>query len=109
SNLTVIVDRNRLQQGARVEDTSDLEPLADKATAFGWQTSVVDGHDHTQLVEVLGAPPGGAPRFVIANTHKGHPISYMSDNVAWHHRVPDADQYAMAMAELGADSERIQP
>ncbi len=108
SNLTVIVDRNRLQQGARVEDTSGLEPLADKATAFGWQAITVDGHDHGQLVEVLSGPPmDGRPRFVIAETHKGHPISYMSDNVAWHHKVPDSDEFATALDELGAQVERI--
>ena len=45
-NLTAIVDRNRLQQGARTEETKQLEPLADKWVAFGWEVRVIDGHDY---------------------------------------------------------------
>ena len=45
-NLTVIVDRNRLQQGARTEETNALEPLADKSRAFGWAVREIDGHDY---------------------------------------------------------------
>ncbi|MFV2088679.1 MULTISPECIES: transketolase [Micromonosporaceae] len=99
--LTAIVDRNRLQQGARVADTNELEPLADKIRAFGWQPVEVDGHDHGALLDVLTrAPADGKPTFVIAHTVKGHPITFMSDEVAWHHKVPDADQVATALAEL---------
>ncbi|MVA74680.1 transketolase [Auraticoccus sp. F435] len=103
-NLTVVVDRNGLQQGASTEASMDLAPLADKARAFGFAVSEVDGHDHGALLDLLGSRerPGGRPRFVIAHTHKGHPISFMSDQVAWHHKVPDADQYATARAELDA-------
>ncbi|MCW2811460.1 MAG: transketolase [Friedmanniella sp.] len=104
-NLTVIVDRNHLQQGATTEDTNDLGDLAAKAAAFGLGVTEVDGHDHAALVAVLSAPPvvPGRPTFVIAHTHKGHPISFMSDNVAWHHKVPSAAQLEQALTELGAD------
>ena len=40
-NLIAIVDRNRLQQGARTEDTNQLEPLADRWRAFGWEVVVL--------------------------------------------------------------------
>ncbi len=101
--LTVIVDRNGLQQGASVADTNDLDPLVDKMVAFGLAVSEVDGHDHRALLDALTAEPvPGRPRGIIAHTHKGHPLSFMSDNVAWHHRVPDDDQYARAVAELEA-------
>lgn len=100
-HLTAIVDRNRLQQGARVAETNDLEPLADKARAFGWHTVEVDGHDHGALLDAFTrVPAAGRPTFVIAHTIKGHPITFMSDDVAWHHRVPNADQVAAALAEL---------
>ena len=103
-NLTVIVDRNRLQQGARVEDTNTLEPLADKLAAFGFEVIETNGNDIAALVEIFDAPTadGNKPRAVIAHTNKGHPISYMSDNVAWHHKVPSDEQYAQAIAELEA-------
>jgi len=102
SHLCVIVDRNRLQQGARVADTNDLEPLADKLAAFGLEVVEVDGHDHGALLDVFANVPAasGKPTAVIAHTMKGHPISFMSDNVAWHHKVPSPDQVTQALAEL---------
>jgi transketolase len=103
-NLTAVVDRNHLQQGARVADTNELEPLADKFRAFGWEVAEVDGHDHGALVDVFDAVPAvsGKPTFVIAHTFKGYPISFMRDNVAWHHKVPSAEQFATALTELEA-------
>ena len=102
SHLCVVVDRNRLQQGARVEDTNDLEPLADKLAAFNLEVVDVDGHDHGALLDAFASVPAasGKPTAVIAHTMKGHPISFMSDNVAWHHKVPSAEQVTQALAEL---------
>lgn len=102
SHLCVVVDRNRLQQGARVADTNDLEPLADKLRAFGMHVVDVEGHDHGALLDVFAQVPhaSGKPTAVIAHTMKGHPISFMSDNVAWHHKVPSTEQVSQALAEL---------
>ena len=106
SRLCVVVDRNLLQQGARGVDTNDLEPLADKLRAFGLEVVEVDGHDHGALVDVFARVPAssGKPTAVIAHTHKGHPISFMSDNVAWHHKVPSPEQVALALTELEPSS-----
>ncbi len=103
--LTVIVDRNRLQQGARTEDTNALEPLADKWRAFGWEVVEVDGHDVAALLTAFdaAAEPRDRPRCIIANTAKGHGVSFMRDQAGWHHGVPDAGQYAQAIAELEAE------
>src|SRR3954468_17639944 len=92
SSLTAIVDRNRLQQGARTEDTKELEPLADKWESFGWEVRVVDGHDHTALLEAFRASETGRPVAVIANTIKGKGVSFMEDRVEWHHKVPTSEQ-----------------
>ena len=102
ANLCLIVDRNRLQQGARVADTNDLEPLPEKFAAFGMEVVEVDGHDHGALVDAFAGVPAasGRPTVVVAHTVKGHPISFMSDDVAWHHKVPSADQVATALTEL---------
>jgi transketolase len=104
-NLTVIVDRNRLQQGAGTEDTNSLEPLGDKWRAFGWDVVEVDGHDHEALLAALdaAAEPRDKPRVLIANTFKGQGVSYMRDKASWHHGVPDAEQYAQAIIELEAE------
>lgn len=103
-NLTVIVDRNGLQQGDSTERTIRLEPLADKWRAFGWSVREVDGHDHEALLEALGSGPveAGRPTCVIAHTHKAHGISFAVDRVEWHHRVPTPAEFERAWAELEA-------
>ena len=101
-NLTLIIDHNRLQQGARLADTNDLAPFAPKLEAFGWAVAEIDGHDMAAICEALSpdAVVAGKPRCVVAHTNKGQGVSFMSDNVAWHHKVPDAEQYRLAMTEL---------
>ncbi|WP_203993274.1 transketolase [Sphaerisporangium rufum] len=99
-NLTAVVDRNRLQQGARTEATNRLEPLAGKWRSFGWQVSEVDGHDHLALLAAFAEPGAGRPRCVIANTVKGKGVSFMEDRVEWHHKVPSAEQAEAALLEL---------
>jgi transketolase len=99
-NLVAIVDRNRLQQGARTEATSRLDPLTDKWAAFGWEAVEVDGHDPAALYEVLTRPHPQRPLAVVANTVKGKGVSFIEDRVEWHHKVPSAEQVALALAEL---------
>lgn len=100
ANLTAVVDRNRLQQGARTEDTNTLEPLGDKWRAFGWEVMEVNGHDHAALLDAFEAPRIGKPRMLIANTRKGKGVSFIEDRVEWHHKVPSADQMVQALKEL---------
>jgi transketolase len=103
-NLTLIIDRNGLQQGDTTERTMRLDPLAEKWRAFGWGVREVDGHDHGALLDVCAALPlaEGQPSCIIAHTHKGQGISFMRDRAAWHHRVPSDAEYALAADELGA-------
>jgi transketolase len=100
ASLTAIVDRNRLQQGDRTEETKRLEPLADKWTSFGWEVREVDGHDHTALWEAFAPSSSGRPVVVIAHTVKGKGVSFIEDRVEWHHKVPDAQQVQAALQEL---------
>jgi transketolase len=104
--LTVIVDRNGLQQGDRTEHTIALEPLADRWRAFGFAVAEVDGHDIGALVRVLTSVPLDAerPTCVIARTTKGRGVSFMQDRVEWHHRIPTADELEQALAELDLES-----
>jgi transketolase len=103
-NLVLIVDRNRLQQGARTEDTNGLDPLDAKLAAFGWSVRAIDGNDIPSLLEVFDAVPFSAdrPSAVIANTIKGRGVSFMEDRVEWHHKVPTADELERALRELSA-------
>ena len=101
-NLTVIVDRNRLQQGDETERTVGLEPLAERWRAFGWAVKETDGHDLDTLIATFRATPFevGKPNCVIAHTRKGCGVSFMENRVEWHHRVPTAQELAAALVEL---------
>lgn len=103
-NLCAVADRNHLQQGATTEDTNDLTPLDDKARAFGWEVAHVDAHDYGALLDAFARVPAasGRPTFIIAHSHKGHPISFMSDSVPWHHRLPTEEEATRALSELEA-------
>jgi transketolase len=101
ANLTLVVDRNRLQQGAAVAETNDLEPLPDKWRAFGWDVMEIDGHDHAALLAALEEDPQRKrPLCVIAHTIKGRGVSFMENQVSWHHGVMSRTQYEQAMREL---------
>ena len=101
-NLALIIDHNRLQQGARLAETNDIAPLVPKLESFGWAAEEIDGHDIGAICAALSAESGvkDRPKCVVARTNKGQGISYMTDNVAWHHKVPDAEQFRLGMAEL---------
>lgn len=106
SNLTAIVDYNKIQSLAPVKETLDLEPFEDKWRAFGWQVASVDGHDHAALNKVLKSLPLNAvdkPNCVIADTIKGKGVSFMENTVLWHYRSPQGEEYEKAMKELESD------
>jgi transketolase len=100
ANLTIVVDRNRLQQGARTEETNALDPLDDKLAAFGWEVREIDGHNYDELIAAFAPSTTGRPVAVIANTVKGKGVSFIEDRVEWHHKVPSAEQVDLALKEL---------
>jgi transketolase len=99
TNLTAIVDRNRLQQGDRTENTNSLDPLDAKVEAFGWEARVIDGHDLDALHDAI-TRPSDRPVAVIAETTKGKGVSFIEDRAEWHHKVPSEEQVALALKEL---------
>lgn len=98
--LFVIVDRNRLQQGARTEETNGLDPLDARLAAFGLEVRTVDGHDYEALIAAFAPSTTGTPVAIIANTTKGKGVSFIEDRVEWHHKVPTTEQTALAFEEL---------
>lgn len=104
-NLTVIVDRNRIQQGDFTESTIRMEPLAARWSAFGFAVEEVDGHDTAALLARFSNLPlqAGKPSCIIANTVKGKGVSFAENQPAWHHGVPTDEQLAAAARELDAE------
>jgi transketolase len=101
-NLTAIIDRNTLQITGRTEAVMRLEPLAEKFAAFGYAVRTVDGNNLAELARLFDRLPfePGKPNLVLARTVKGKGVSFIEDQVAWHHHVPTEDEYKTAMAEL---------
>ncbi|MCL6590491.1 MAG: transketolase [Firmicutes bacterium] len=104
SNLIIVIDYNKIQSLAPVEETIRLEPFADKWRSFGFEVQEVDGHDHGALVTALDikAFSGARPYCVIAHTIKGKGVSFMENQVLWHYRSPQGEEYEKALQELGA-------
>jgi len=101
-NLCGIVDKNSLQITASTADVCNTDPLDTKWESFGWSVREVDGNDVGALKQLLQTLPfeEGKPSFIIAHTTKGKGISYMENELKWHHGVPSKEQYQLAMEEL---------
>ena len=103
-NLVVIVDYNKIQSLGNVKDILDLEPFAAKWRSCRWAVREVDGHDVDALTAALSGIPfePGKPSCLIAHTVKGKGVSFMEDNLLWHYRSPQGEEYRRALAELEA-------
>ncbi len=105
SNLTAIVDLNGLQAMGRTKDVIDLDAMASRWAAFGWDAVEVDGHDVAALGATLSAPgTSGRPKMVVARTLLGKGVSFMEDRIEWHYRNLTPELAAQALAEIGAGS-----
>jgi len=105
-NLCAIVDYNRLQLDASVEEITDLEPLADKWRAFKWNTIEIDGHDYGQILDAFAeaARVQDRPTVIVASTVKGKGVSYMENQIKYHGSVPDKpEEIARALQEIGTE------
>jgi transketolase len=104
-NLTVIVDRNRIQQGDFTENTIRMEPLAERFRAFGFAVEEIDGHSTAALFDRFSHLPleRGKPTCIIANTVKGKGVSFAENQPEWHHGVPTKEQLAVAAKELDVE------
>ena len=106
NNLTFIVDRNRIQSDGTVDEVMQMDSLAMKFEAFGCKAMEVNGHDVEMLKKALELSVSssqcsdGRPVAIIANTIKGKGVSFMENNVQWHHATISEKQYQQAMEEL---------
>lgn len=101
-NLCAIIDHNKLQISGTTEEVCNTSPIDKKFESFGWAVKHVGGHDFEQLLKAFTSLPfeKGKPSLVIAHTVKGKGVSYMENQVKWHHGVPDAKQFELALHEF---------
>jgi transketolase len=104
SNLTLIIDYNKIQSLGTVESTLALEPFAKKWRAFNFRAIEVDGHDCNALREALLEVDELQPSLIIAHTIKGKGVSFMENKVLWHYRTARGEEFDVALKELQAQS-----
>lgn len=107
NNLIAIVDYNHMQSLDFNENTLELEDFGAKWRAFGWNVIEINGNDHDQLrsafgeVDRLSQVEPHKPTVIIANTIKGHGITFMQNDILWHYRFPHTGwEYDCAVTEL---------
>lgn len=103
-NLVAVVDNNNLQIDGTIEEVNSPYPIDEKFAAFGWNVIQIDGHDFDQIDAAFTAAEAckGKPTAIIAKTVKGKGVSFMENQVGWHGKAPNAEQYQQAMDELDA-------
>ncbi len=106
-NFTVIIDANKMQAMGNTKDILDLQPISEKWRQFGWTAIDVDGHDHSALRDAFKCDHEGKPKVIVANTIKGHGVSFMENDLWWHYQIPFSDYYSRAIEELNQELNRI--
>ncbi len=103
SNLTAILDYNKVQQSGHVADMMSLEPVAEKWQAFCWAVRELDGHNMSEILDALDALPleTNKPSVLIAHTVKGKGNTFSENTHLWHSNTDTDQVYRDALAELG--------
>ena len=107
-NLCAVVDRNRLQISGTTEEVMHQDDVAERFGSFGWNViDVKDGNSIEQLNAAFeeAKTVKGKPTLLVANTIKGYGSSVMENKAAWHHHVPNDEEYAQIMKDLEARKE----
>lgn len=109
-NLVVIVDNNGLQIDGPIDKVNSPYPIDKKFEAFNFSViNVADGNDFDELRQAFDKAKNtkGKPTAIIAKTIKGKGVSYMENNVAWHGKAPNDEEYGIAMEELRKVGEKL--
>ncbi|MCC5930456.1 MAG: transketolase [Cyclobacteriaceae bacterium] len=102
SNLTAIIDRNQLQISGNTEDVMAINSIYQRWESLGWHVTECDGHNLYALCNQLSnmSQIPDKPHLLIAHTIKGKGVSFMENNVKWHHGVPNDQQFKDALKEI---------
>ena len=101
-NLTAFVDRNHLQISGTTEQVMNQKSQEERWAAFGWNVIRVPGNDLDAIDNAveLAKKVKDKPTVIIAHTTKGCGISFVENQVGWHHHVPNDEEYQAALKEL---------
>ena len=102
-HLCIIIDCNGLQIDGPCSEVMSAEPIDEKVKAFGFDVITIDGNDFDDLEKAFDAfHKSNKPFAIIMKTVKGKGVSYMENQVGWHGKAPNEEEYNIAMAELNA-------
>ncbi len=104
-NVLAIIDYNKLQSDDYNSNIMNLEPLAAKLEAFGWNVMEISGHNIGAILDAFkkARHTKGAPSVIVAHTVKGKGVSFMEDHPKWHGSLaPNAEELKIALDELDA-------
>jgi len=110
NNLIAITDRNWLGVIDYTERAVGLEPLEDKWRSFGWDVRRINGHNFSEIFEVLHefrSFKRKKPLMIVADTIKGKGISFMEGVPIWHYRMPKPEELKTACADLGISENEL--
>ena len=101
-NLCVIVDNNNLQIDGTIEEVMSSYPIDKKFESFGFNVISIDGHNIEEIKKAFkeAREIKNKPTCIIAKTIKGKGISFMENQVGWHGKAPNKEEYDKAMEEL---------
>ncbi len=101
-NLVGILDCNRLGQRGETELGWNTAAYAARATAFGWNAIVIDGHNYEEINQAYAqaAQPNGSPTLIVAKTIKGKGVSFLENKNGWHGKALSKEQEEQAIKEL---------
>ncbi len=101
-NLCVIVDNNNLQIDGTIEEVMSSYPIDKKFESFGFNVITINGHDIQEIKDAFSKAKSikGRPTCIIAKTIKGKGVSFMENQVGWHGKAPNKEQYEEAIREL---------
>lgn len=108
-NLVAVVDNNGLQIDGKISEVMSPYPIDEKFRAFGWHVIVIDGHDFDAIEKAFNEAETVAnqPTAVILKTTKGKGVSFMENQVGWHGKAPNDEEYAIAVKELQAKLDEL--
>ena len=109
-NLCIFIDVNGLQIDGATKDVMPTEPLDKKLEAFNWHVVKIDGHDVNQILTALDEARSvkGKPTAILMATRNGKGVSFMENQAGWHGKAPNADEFAIAKAELEAKIKELE-
>ena len=111
-NFCAIIDLNGLQIDGATKDVMNTEPVDAKMRDFGFHVVSIDGHDFAQIenafAEFHARKGTGVPTAILMHTTKGKGVSYMENNVGWHGKAPNDEEYKVAMDELNAQMAELE-